>query len=133
MGTIQERTRKPETRKKTDHLCGRLIRWDVGTPQEDLIMLGTDYCHTKYDFSARNNPKPCLTILSIPEPLSPSTSTVTAIKKALEQFRLTRAQRTIQLCGRLIVWDIGTPQENLVTLATDYCHAKYHLPPPDES
>jgi hypothetical protein len=132
MGTIQERPKQPNTRKKTDQLCGRLILWDVGTPREDLVMLGTDYCHAKYDFSTQDHPKPCLPLLSDPGTLSPSTSTVTAIKKALEHFRLTRAQRANQLCGRLIVWDVGTPQENIVILATDYCPIKYHLPKREE-
>jgi hypothetical protein len=34
---------------------------------------------------------------------------------------------TDQLCGRLILWDLGTPHEDTVVVAAEYCHRKYDL------
>ncbi len=34
---------------------------------------------------------------------------------------------TDQLCGRLILWDVGTPHEDTVVVAAEYCHTKYGL------
>ena len=36
---------------------------------------------------------------------------------------------TDQLCGRLILWDVGTPHEDIVVFAAEYCHTKYDLSP----
>ena len=34
---------------------------------------------------------------------------------------------TDQLCGKLILWDVGTPHEDIVVVAAEYCHTKYDL------
>ena len=36
---------------------------------------------------------------------------------------------TNQLCGRLILWDVGTIHENFVMLAPNYRHVEYNLSP----
>jgi hypothetical protein len=36
---------------------------------------------------------------------------------------------TNRLCGRLILWDVGTPCEDIIVLAPAYCHRKYDLSP----
>ncbi len=39
----------------------------------------------------------------------------------------TYTKTTNQLCGRLILWDVGTPCEDIIVLAPAYSHRKYNL------
>lgn len=57
MHTIQEAIEPTNKRKKADQLCGRLIIWDADTPQEDLVIVVTDYYYAKPDLSAQNGSK----------------------------------------------------------------------------
>ena len=38
-----------------------------------------------------------------------------------------KRKKTDRLCGRLIIWDVGVPADDIVMLAANYCHAKPDL------
>lgn len=40
---------------------------------------------------------------------------------------------TDQLCGRLIIWDVDAPLNDIVIPATDYCYPQYDLSPQVET
>jgi len=35
-----------------------------------------------------------------------------------------KRKKTDRLCGRLIIWDVDIPGDDVIMLAADYCHAK---------
>ena len=126
MRIIQEETKRPVNGKITDRLCGRLVHWDAGTPQEERVIPGIDYCLTRCDLSTQNGTKPELPSADVPKTALHS---VSAIKKVLERFKLTRAHRNVHHCGRLIVWDVGTRRERLGRLEENYRDLQYELSP----
>lgn len=128
MQVIQEETEKFIKSKGIDQFCGRLILWDVGDHQDRLIILATDYCQARLNLSKPNEPKPHLPPAQDPEKLSRS---VAAINKTIELYDLGygSSKDPGYLCGRLIRWDVGTFQENLIRLETAYFHPQYNLSP----
>ena len=126
MQLFREETDKSTKSKGIDQFCGRLILWDVGTHQDRLIILATDYCQARLNLSKPNEPKPHLPPAQDSERLSRS---VAAINKTLELYDLGygSSKDPDYLCGRLIRWDVGTPRENLIRLETAYCHPQYNL------
>jgi hypothetical protein len=128
MQIIEEETGHSVNRKITDQLCGRLVQWDVGTPREELIIPEADYCRIVSDLSTSKEVKPDLPLADVPKTTSNSVSAINKVLK-LHNLRYGSFEEPKKLCGRLIVWDVGTYQEKFVKLEANYQHTKYEISP----
>lgn len=128
MQIMEEETGHPVNRKITDQLCGRLVHWDVGTPREELIIPEADYCRIISDLSRSNEMKSDLPLADVSKATFNSVSAINKVLK-LHNLRYGSFEEPKKLCGRLIVWDVGTYQEKFVKLEANYQHTKYEISP----
>jgi hypothetical protein len=89
-----------ESKAATRNLCGRLVRWDAGTLQEELMISEADFCHARMTLDAFDKIKSFSTIC---DPSQPNFNSVCAIKKVLKILpsRRPSRQEARKHCGRL--------------------------------
>jgi len=83
MQAMYEKHIRAHEKKRRQEICGMLIVWNVGTPEENSVVLDSEYRHVEYELSPEIELKPF--VAPVERTLSRSAA---AIHKTLQKFNL---------------------------------------------